>query len=88
MAYRVLIRNKATGEERWHEEPNDTWDEGASFMWFEGNYSCDCNQALFFARAGGEPDPGCECGDVGYVIARVEADGKAVYDVLGRGMAR
>lgn len=28
-----------------------------TFQWLEGNYSCDCNRALFFARAAGEPEP-------------------------------
>ena len=27
------------------------------FMWTDGNYSCDCNRALFHARARGAPDP-------------------------------
>jgi hypothetical protein len=30
-------------------------------MWTEGNYACDCNRALFFARAVGLPDPNAAC---------------------------
>lgn len=29
----------------------------AIWQWTEGNYGCDCNRALFFVRAGEEPDP-------------------------------
>lgn len=35
-----------------------------SYAWAEGNYSCDCNRALFFAQAGGEAeDDDRPCGD-------------------------
>ena len=38
--------------------------ESARFMWYEGNYSCDCNKLLFMARALGEPEPDDPpCGD-------------------------
>lgn len=26
------------------------WEGGAEYMYFEGNYSCDCNKLLFLAR--------------------------------------
>lgn len=33
----------------------------ADFMWSEGNYSCDCNRELFFARWRGEEEPAEHC---------------------------
>lgn len=36
-------------------------EEDVRFLFEEGNYACDCNRALFFARAGGEPDPEDRC---------------------------
>jgi hypothetical protein len=32
------------------------WPE-SEFIWTEGNYSCDCNRALFFAWAREEEEP-------------------------------
>lgn len=31
------------------------------YLWMEGNYSCDCNRALFLARALKEPEPDLPC---------------------------
>jgi hypothetical protein len=43
--------------------------ESTVFMWQEGNYSCDCNRALFFARASGDPDPEPRpCGDIAFRV--------------------
>lgn len=33
------------------------------FMYTDGNYSCDCNKALFLARAHQEAEPDNPCGD-------------------------
>lgn len=38
-------------EHEW-EDPED-----AVYQWTEGNYGCDCNRQLFFARAAGEEEP-------------------------------
>ncbi len=61
--YDVHILNVATGETRIHVDPwHDMYEyepggQFRSFMWEEGNYSCDCNRHLFFERAvGNEPD--------------------------------
>lgn len=56
MSYSVRIRDTTTGIERTIEKPGE-WDDGSDFMWNEGNYACDCNRRLFFARAAGLPDP-------------------------------
>lgn len=52
MIYAVRIRDTVTGVELQCDMPGD-YDEGAEYAWSEGNYSCDCNRALFFMRAEG-----------------------------------
>lgn len=54
-----------------------------TYIWEEGNYSCDCNRYLFYQRAHGEEerDEDCTCGDGGYVVWIVNpATGDIVYD--------
>lgn len=44
-----------------------------SYMWTDGNYSCDCNRHLFFCNALGiEPNPEIsrECGSSKYTAIR------------------
>lgn len=54
--------------------------EESDFMWSEGNYSCNCNRALFFARAAGEEDPNDrECGDGAYSIIILDGTGDVRY---------
>jgi hypothetical protein len=48
-------------------------------MWAEGNYSCDCNRALFFAMAVDEEDTDVSCGEKGYSVRIVDGDNKQVY---------
>lgn len=59
------IRCNATGEVREH--ATAVWLENGApnpSSWEDGNYSCDCNRGLFFAREGGiEPDDDDECSD-------------------------
>lgn len=47
-------------------------DETMFYMWTEGNYSCDCNRAIFFGDCDCEEDP-CPhvCGETAY-SAKVE----------------
>ncbi len=64
--FTVHIKNNKTGEIRQHIEKDENWFDGSDFMWTEGNYSCDCNRALYFARANGSDDElaeGQDCGD-------------------------
>jgi hypothetical protein len=65
VSYSVTIIRNSDGERATISHDGD-WDEGAEFIWSEGNYSCDCNRAIFFARERDEPDPWppCECGKV------------------------
>lgn len=61
MAYRVLITQVATGEQRVQRMPG-TWAEDA-YSWEEGNFACDCNRAYFFDGID------AACGEGGYTVA-------------------
>ena len=68
----IVIVDKRTGEQRLHvddtgfavAEGEDVLDavDGARYMWLWGNYGCDCNRALMFARVNGEEDTASDCG--------------------------
>lgn len=81
---RVTIRNNATGESRSYHD-DSKWCEGAdgdsAYLWADGNYSCDCNRALFFARAAGEDDPeDTPCGESLFTVTGIHLDdGRLVY---------
>ena len=72
----AAIRDKQTGEERLY--PIGPWEDHSDFLWSEGNYACDCNRALFFARAANGEDIDHPCGSTRYHV-RIEVDGKEVY---------
>ena len=88
MPYNVHITDTATGETRVSRDESD-WvsdhDEGESpgwlhtYMWGEGNYACDCNRSLFFARAAGEDDPDHECGQDRFSVRITDDDGVELY---------
>ncbi len=45
-------------------------DDMGQFMWTDGNYSCDCNRALFHARARGVTEPSSPpCGEGRFVLS-------------------
>lgn len=54
----VHIRKNDTGEIRVHKDSLYLGEDGipVTFIWEEGNYSCDCNRRLFFARANNEEE--------------------------------
>jgi hypothetical protein len=70
------IRRSSTGETRQYD-----FDYYGDYTWDEGNYSCDCNRALFFARAKGEEDPEDRpCGEEAYFVRITAADdGRELY---------
>ena len=53
--------------------------ESARFMFFDGNYSCDCNKSTFLLRAGFDV-PDLDCGDEiavkDFEVVLVEFDGR------------
>lgn len=66
MAYKVALKNNSTGEVRFSLSELQ-WEESDEYLWTDGNFGCDCNRALFFARAGGEAEPDERpCGDVAF----------------------
>ena len=80
--YAVTLKKTSTGEIRKHIAPDENWFD-AEFMWTDGNYSCDCNRALYFARAAGEDDTEAweqKCGDSAYkMISVVDGDGEVIW---------
>jgi hypothetical protein len=69
--YTFAIRHNPSGEVRRYADSWDWDDEDTmQFAYSEGNYSCDCNRELFFARAIGEERgfDGLECGEEAYSI--------------------
>lgn len=57
----VHLHEIATGRKGIHRDLGH-WVDGEfnPFIWQMGNYGCDCNRALFLARALGEPEPADE----------------------------
>ena len=68
--YKIALRNNKTGEVRLsqHDFP---WDGTQEYIWSHGNYSCDCNRALFYYDWGKEADEH-ECGDSAFSALYVE----------------
>jgi hypothetical protein len=58
-----------------------------TFIWEEGNYSCDCNRSLFFHRNKGLKDDQfeeSECGDEDYEVEITNPKtGEVIYSDLG-----
>lgn len=78
------IRCNATGETRERESCIFWWhrDKGPHlYNWEDGNFSCDCNRAMFFADAAGEPDPDVPCSDGLFSVRlRNAKTGEVFYD--------
>jgi hypothetical protein len=68
------IRNNSTGEVRLY-KTDELLEDGSphpnTFIWEEGNYSCDCNRALFFGYALNQQweDIDHPCGEGGFSVA-------------------
>lgn len=75
----VYITDTKTGEPRvyrtWETRPDAEGLGGVEFSWSEHNNACDCNRALFFARAADEDEAEVEvevkCGDGRYRVDRI-----------------
>lgn len=77
MSYLVHILDTTTGERRVYTDSGEWW-ATSDYMWTEGNYGCDCNRSLFFARAAQLPDPessGFCSREKRYTVERVELPG-------------
>lgn len=78
----VLIRNNDTGEVVLYEDDGyfDEYGSFHDFIWSEGNYSCDCNRALFFFRSKNMLDP--ENNDCGEKLYSIRITKKSTCEVL------
>lgn len=69
-AYRVLLKHIPTGEVV-EVDHGEVWGDSADYLWTDGNWGCDCNRALLFARAKGLPEPAERpCGEDRYIAIR------------------
>jgi hypothetical protein len=76
--HNINVRKNDTGVVRRYVE-NGPW--YGDFIWAEGNYACDCNRSLFFAWAGGEPEPYPRpCGDGAYSVQVTDENGNVLYE--------
>lgn len=73
-----VIRHDKDGWE-WDVERKDSFDVDSFFLWSDGNFACDCNRAMFFAHAGGDPDPSVSCGMALYSVQIRDPNGLVVY---------
>lgn len=72
------IRDNATGDVRVMKYEGE-WDNMTKRLFEQAHYACDCNRALFFARAADEPEPKRRpCGRTRYAI-NVFVDYTLVY---------
>lgn len=56
----------------------------SSFIWQEGNFSCDCNRAIFFSEAGGQgvDEDKQPCGKDRFLLEKItrKSDGQVLYE--------
>jgi hypothetical protein len=76
----INIRDNTTGEVRRIPDVQD-WDVSdpdwaEDYLWTDGNYGCDCNRGLFFARAHGDPTESrtWDCGTDRFSIRVISAE--------------
>lgn len=75
MKYTATIVDKVASESRVFEDDTEASEEAMEYNWSEGNYGCDCNRSLFFARAAGLSDPtDTPCGHSRYSVAELVLD--------------
>lgn len=79
---RVKLRDTVAGAEAWHEADYVSEADGQHFLWTEGNFGCDCNRGLFFARAVGAPDESplwnVPCGETRFVVVEAVLNGDPI----------
>lgn len=71
MQVEISITDKTTGETVTYEDEDVPQEDWPPFIWSEGNFACDCNRALFFARAKDGPhatDPNHPCGEDRFTV--------------------
>ena len=67
----AYIRNNETNEIRKY-ATDIIWDENEheaeTYIWEEGNFSCDCNRHIFFQNVNGEDDENRKCSEDKYSV--------------------
>lgn len=86
MKINVTIRDRNTDVVRVFADDYD-WTDGDHtivYMYRDGNYSCDCNRSIFFARAVGENglEQAVECGEGRFVVETItdQSKGRVIYE--------
>lgn len=74
----VTLERVATGSRRTVKESNWPDIDVAKFMYADGNYSCDCNRAIFFGIEPDEDDANIPCGDELYRV-ELRHNGEVIY---------
>ena len=77
----IEIMRVSDGATRRYHDPS-AWEDYSEYMWSDGNYSCDCNRSLFFARAtGGEVglEESEDCGNASYRVRITDDNGSRLY---------
>ena len=72
----ITMRDNNTNEVRVLHKKLEWFERGSDFMWSDGNFSCDCNRALFFY----DHDIDIECGESRFAVLGIRIDdGTFVY---------
>jgi len=78
----VTIKKVSTSESRTLPDEQYSLDvSNLRFLWADGNYSCDCNRAIFFDRPE-DDEAEYPCSDGAYLV-KVVADGEVILDEIG-----
>lgn len=77
----VTLKDSLTGEVRVTTTEVNSLDPRDEFIWSEGNCSCDCTRAVYFAKAAGNADPDLPCSNGRYLV-RIEAEGSVLHDEI------
>lgn len=78
----VGITKLSTSEIRSYPSELPMYEDGSPslYIWQDGNYRCDCNRHLFFARAHGkEEDWEGPCGETEYHVTLWLPTGEVIY---------
>lgn len=81
---KIEIKNNESGEVRESIQQEIIGEDGqpSIYIWEDGNFSCDCNRALFFGEfMNDENVPDVDCGDVKYSVRISHPEsGEVIYN--------
>lgn len=79
---KIILRKNDTGEIVEYCDDALADEDGPPYLyiWEDGNYSCDCNRAMFWARAKKiEPPKETQCSDGKFSVNIYSMNGKLLY---------